>query len=150
MSRPLPPTDQPGRLRLPTDERALSRLRHEVRTPVSAICGFCELIADEVRPVASANFLAGLHQLQLASGCLLNITNELFADGCPALQQLDSAALNELCRVPVAEVAVLCDRLVAEAGAAGWQTTVEDLRRIQADTARWLACLEEIIARHAQ
>lgn len=144
-----PPTlDRPGRLHLPTDGEALRRLRHEVRTPISAISGFCELIEEEVRPVASAAFIAGLRQLQRVSQKILNLSNELFAEGSPALRQLGFAALRDLCLAPVAEASDLCDRLVAEAGTADWQTTVEDLRRIQTDTRRWLACVEEIIARH--
>lgn len=149
MSCSLPPASQPDQFRLPTEAQALSRLRHEVRTPVSAICGFCELVADEVSPAASAGFLAELRQLHAASVRILAISDDFFADGPSAMRQLDPATLVEQCRAPVAEVAALGDRLVAEAGTAGWQTTVEDLRRIQADTARWLACIEEIIVRHA-
>lgn len=148
MSRPKRKSDRPGRLRLPTDEEALRRLRHEVRTPIGAISGFCELIEDEVRPVAPADFIAGLRQIQGVSQKILDLSNELFADGSPAIRRLNFAALHELCRVPVSEVSDLGDRLAAEAGASGWQTTVEDLRRIQADTRRWLVCVEEIIARH--
>lgn len=148
MSRARPKRDRPGRLRLPAEQEALRRLRHEVRTPLSAVSGFCELIEDELRPVASADFIAGLRQIQCVSQRNLDISNELFADGSPAIRRLDFAALHALCRAPVAEVSDQCDRLVAEAGAAGWQTTVEDLRRIQADTRRWLMCVEEIIARH--
>lgn len=148
MSRAQPKPDRPGRLRLPADQEALRRLRHEVRTPLSAVSGFCELIEDEVRPVAPADFIAGLRQLQGISQRILDLSNALFVDGSPAIRRLNFAALLELCRAPVAEVSDLCDRLVAEAGAAGWQTTVEDLRRIQADTRRWLMCVEEIIARH--
>lgn len=148
MSRPQPKLDRPERLRLPADQEALRRLRHEVRTPLSAVSGFCELIEDEVRAVAPAAFIAGLRQLQFVSQRILDLSNELFADGSPPVRQLGFAALHDLCRAPVVEVSDLCDRLVAEAGAAGWQTTVEDLRRIQADTRRWLVCVEVIIARH--
>lgn len=144
-----PATSQPGQYCLPTDAQALSRLRHEVRTPVSAICGFCELLVDEASPAAPAGFVAGLRQLHAASVRILAISDDFFAAGPSTARQLAPAALIKQCRAPVAEVTTLGNRLVAEGNAAGWRIMVEDLRRIQADTGRWLTCIEEIITRHA-
>lgn len=77
MSLELSPT---ARLRLPTDRESLRTLRHDLRTPINPVLGYCELIMEEAGDTAPAAFLAGVQTLHAVGQRMLKLTNELFSE----------------------------------------------------------------------
>ena len=139
-----------GRLRLPADGEALRKLRHDLRTPINPILGFCELIVDESGDAAPAPFLAGVQALHAVSQRMLKLTNEVFGEPPSPLRQLACPDLLRTFRAPAGEATVLCTRLEQEAKAAALPVAAEDLRRIGGATSGWLARVEELLEQHCR
>lgn len=147
MSKKLPAT---GRLRLPADVEALRTLRHDLRTPINPILGYCELIVDESGDAAPAPFLAGVQELHALGQRMLQLTNEVFGEQPSPLRQLAGPDLLRTFRAPAGEATVLCTRLEQAATAAALSVAAEDLRRIGVATGRWLARVEELLEQHCR
>ena len=135
----------PDRLQLPVDVESLRTLRHDLRTPINPILGYCELIVEEAGDAAPAPFVAGVQTPHAGGQRMLKLTNELFSEQPSPLHQLTCPELLRRFRAPAAEAAALCTRLEQEAKAAALPVAAEDLRRIGVATGRWLARIEELL-----
>ena len=133
------------RLSLPTDLEVLRNLRHELRTPINPILGYCELIVEEAGEAAPESFLAGMRELHGAGSRMLKLTNEIFSDQPSAFRELDCAALKRLFRKPAEQATGLSGALAAQAAAAGLPVAVKDLHRIGVATGRWLERVERML-----
>lgn len=147
---PSQPKTVPQRLHLPAGTEALRSLRHDLRTPINPILGYCELIVEEAGAAAPALFLAGMQELHTAGTRMLKLTNEIFSDQPSALRQLDCAELQREFREPADEAAALCQKLEAQATAAALPVAAKDLQRIGIATGRWLACIEEMLEQNCR
>ncbi|MEN9575472.1 MAG: hypothetical protein RL514_3327 [Verrucomicrobiota bacterium] len=147
MSQKLPAK---GRLRLPADGEALRKLRHDLRTPINPILGFCELIVDEAGDAAPAPFLAGVQALHGVGQRMLKLTNEVFGEAPSPLRQLGYRELLRTFRAPAGEATALCTRLEQAAAAAALPVAAEDLRRIGGATGEWLARVEASLEQHCR
>ena len=134
-----------SRLILPTGGEALRALRHDVRTPINPILGYCELIEEEAGDAAPPALLAGVRQLHAAGMQMLKLTNEVFSDQPSALRELSVTELQREFRAPAGVAAALCTELERQADAATLPVAAADLRRIGIATGRWLARAEELL-----
>lgn len=141
-SNPPPP---PRRLRLPTGPDGMRTLRHDLRTPINPILGYCELIVEEAGAAAPGPFLAGMRELHEAGTQMLKLTNEIFSDQPSELRRLDCAELQRAFRGPAEAAAAHCRRLERQAEAAALPVAVRDLQRIGIATGRWLKRIEEML-----
>jgi signal transduction histidine kinase len=142
MSEELP---SESRLILPTRAEALRALRHDLRTPINPILGYCELIEEESGDAAPPALLAGVRQLHAAGMQMLKLTNEVFSDQPSALRELSVTELQREFRAPAGVAAGLCTELERQADAATLPVAAADLRRIGIATGRWLARVEELL-----
>ncbi len=140
MSKPQSPKN---RLRLPTDTEALRTLRHDLRTPINPVLGYCELILEESGEAAPPALVAGIRELHAAGRQMLQLTNEVFSEQPSALRELSLPALRREFRVPAEVAARLCPELERQAIAAALPVAAQDLRRISIAAGRWLERVEE-------
>lgn len=138
------------RFRLPTDTTALRALRHDLRTPINPILGYCELIVEEAGDAAPPELVAGIWELHMAGTQMLKLTNEVFSELPSATRTLEVAALRETFRAPAAVAATLCKELEQQATAASLPTAAQDLRRIGTATARWLTRVDELLEEYGK
>lgn len=138
------------RLCLPTDTEALRALRHDLRTPINPILGYCELIAEEAGDAAPPALLAGIRKLHAAGTRMLKLTNEVFSEQPSALRQLSLTKLRREFRAPAGIAAALCTKLEQQANAAALPVAAQDLRRIGIATGRWLSRVEELLEKNAR
>ncbi len=137
-------------LRLPTGTEALRSLRHDLRTPINPILGYCELIVEEVGAAAPAQFLVGMRALHASGTRMLQLTNEIFSDQPSALRQLDCAELQREFSAPADEASALCLKLEKQATAATLPVAAKDLRRIGIATGRWLKRINEMLEQNCR
>lgn len=138
------------RLRLPASTEDLRALRHDLRTPINPILGYCELIEEEAGAAAPAALIAGLHELHVAGTRMLHLTNEIFSDKPSTLRGLDCAELQREFRAPAELAASLCRELERQAIAAGLPVAAKDLRRIGIASGRWHARIEEMLEQNCR
>lgn len=119
----------------------LSRIRHDLRTPLNHLLGYCELLLeDDVLPPA---FRPDLERIRAGGRQLLDALNEyLDADRLRA-GTLDLGRLQHDLRTPVNHIRGYGEMLEELALELGAEAYVDDLRRIQQAAATWLRLMEE-------
>lgn len=147
MSKKLPAG---SRLCLPADAAALRMLRHDLRTPINPILGYCELIVEEAGNAAPAALRAGIRKLHAAGTRMLKLTNEVFSEQPSTLRELSITELRREFRAPAEAAATLSKKLERQANAAALPVAAQDLRRIGIATGRWLARVEELLEQNAR
>ena len=131
---------------LPTDPEAMRSLRHDLRTPINPLLGYCELIVEEAGEAAPAEFLAGVRELHALGVRMLKLTNEVFSDQPSALRELDCSKLRQEFQTPTEAALVLCRQLEQQALAASLAVAAKDLQRISVATDRWWKRIEQMLA----
>ena len=139
-----------SRLYLPATSDVLRELRHDLRTPINPILGYCELIVEESGAAAPAKFLAGLREVHAIGRRMLRLTNELFSDQPSPLHHLTCHEVLRAFRTPARQVEVRCARLRRQAMAAGLPVAARDLERIALATDRWRKRIEEMLIEHGR
>jgi signal transduction histidine kinase len=142
MKRTLPPG---SRLILPKNSEAMRSLRHDLRTPVNPVIGYCELIVEEAEGAAPAKFLAGMSRLHRSGRQMLWLTNNLFANDPVLLNQLTCHEARRIFRASVSEVTTCCADLRQQALAANLKAAAVDLERIGLAAGRWGKRIEEML-----
>jgi signal transduction histidine kinase len=137
-------------LRLPEDREELRRLRHDLRTPINPILGYCELIVEEAGDAAPEAMLAGLRRLHAGGRRMLRFTNELFSESPSPLHQLTCWEILHHFQTAALVVTTLCEQLERQATAAALPVAAQDLQRIGIATGRWRARIEELLADQCQ
>ncbi|MFM8469968.1 MAG: histidine kinase dimerization/phospho-acceptor domain-containing protein [Limisphaerales bacterium] len=140
-----PPKLAQRHLRLPADTEELRALRHDLRTPINPLLGYCELIVEEAGDAAPGPFLAGMRKLHATGAQMLKLTNEIFSDQPSGLRQLDCAELQCEFRGPAEAAATLCRQLEQQAVVAALPVAARDLQRIGVAVDRWLKRIEEML-----
>ncbi len=136
------------RRRLPTELDALRAIRHDLRTPINAILGYCELILEEAGDTAPPVLRAGIEELHAVGRQMLKLTNETFFNPPSAWRELNLPELRREFHTPAGVAAALCTRLEQQADAAALPVAAQDLRRISIATGRWLAHVEELLGQN--
>ena len=145
MSDPAEPSGSPS---MPSPSASplrldLSRLRHDLRTPINHILGYCEMLQeDEETPAA---FQADLRKIHTGGRQLLALITEYFDEEIFEAKRHD---LHQLChelRTPVNHIIGYSELLEEEAEALGRAKLLPDLKQITGAARTWLALMEEYL-----
>lgn len=119
----------------------LSKIRHDLRTPINHILGYCEMLQeDEALPGEFAPDLARIH----AGGKqLLALIAEYFDEETFETKRGDVQRLCHDLRTPVNQIIGYSEMLQEEAEAMGRKKYLPDLRKIRDAAASWLGLMEE-------
>jgi sigma-B regulation protein RsbU (phosphoserine phosphatase) len=123
----------------PAEELDLSRMRHELRTPINHILGYCEMLMEEARlPKEAAEDLLRIH----AGGRELQSLIARYFDEDQFFLQRDLHQLYHELRTPVNHIIGYSDLLIEQAEDPATQAAIPDLRKIRDAAGNWLALME--------
>jgi phosphoserine phosphatase RsbU/P len=123
----------------PTEKVDLSRMRHELRTPINHILGYCEMLMEESQlPPAAAEDLRRIH----AGGRELQALITRYFDEQGFFQERNLHNLYHELRTPVNHIIGYSDLLIEQAEDPRTQAAVPDLRKIRDAASNWLALME--------
>lgn len=119
----------------------LSKIRHDLRTPINHILGYCEMLQeDEQLPAEFAPDLAKIH----AGGRqLLALIAEYFDEETFETKRGDVQRLCHDLRTPVNQIIGYSEMLQEQAEEIGRKKYLPDLRKIRDAAASWLGLMEE-------
>jgi len=119
----------------------LSKIRHDLRTPINHILGYCEMLQeDEQLPAIFAPDLAKIH----AGGRqLLALIAEYFDEETFETKRGDVQRLCHDLRTPVNQIIGYSEMLQEEAEEIGRKKYLPDLRKIRDAASAWLGLMEE-------
>lgn len=136
MSRPSPFTgsehDAPRRV-------DLSRIRHELRTPINHILGYTEMLLEEGELPAS--FIEDLRRIHAGGRQLQQLIAEYF-DEEKFFTHRDLHQLYHELRTPVNHIIGYSELLQEQAADQGFHAPIADLRKIHSAAGDWLALME--------
>lgn len=123
----------------PADEVDLSRMRHELRTPINHVLGYCEMLMEEARlPKNAAEDLLRIH----AGGRELQTLIARYFDEDQFFLQRDLHQLYHELRTPVNHIIGYSDLLIEQAEDPATRAAVPDLQKIRDAASHWLALME--------
>ena len=124
----------------PTEHIDLSRMRHELRTPINHILGYCEMLMEEGQlPASFSNDLRCIH----SGGKQLQTLIAQYFDEETFFQQRDLHQLYHELRTPVNHVIGYSELLKEQAQEQGLEASVlADLEKIRVAAANSLALVE--------
>jgi phosphoserine phosphatase RsbU/P len=117
----------------------LSRVRHELRTPINHILGYTEMLLEEGQLPAS--FLEDLRRIHTGGRQLQTLIGEYF-DEEKFFTHRDLHQLYHELRTPVNHVIGYCELLQEQAEEQGIQAPIADLKKIHAAAGEWLGLME--------
>jgi len=119
----------------------LSKIRHDLRTPINHILGYCEMLQeDEQLPAEFAPDLAKIH----AGGRqLLALIAEYFDEETFETKRGEVQRLCHDLRTPVNQIIGYSEMLQEQAEDMGRKTYLPDLRKIRDAASSWLGLMEE-------
>jgi adenylate cyclase len=118
----------------------LARIRHDLRTPLNHILGYCEILQEDTATPAA--FQADLQRIHAGGRQMLALINELFDEELHATRKLDLFQLSHELRTPVNHIVGYGEMLQEEAEATGHERLLPDLKRITDAARAWLALME--------
>jgi phosphoserine phosphatase RsbU/P len=117
----------------------LSRMRHELRTPINHILGYCELLLEESQlPQEAMEDLRRIH----SGGRELQSLIARYFDESKFFLQRDLHQLHHELRTPVNHIIGYSDLLIEQAEDPASQAAIPDLRKIRDAADNWLALME--------
>jgi phosphoserine phosphatase RsbU/P len=132
-SMPVPPS-APA-----TDRVDLSRMRHELRTPINHILGYCEMLMEEQQlPESSLKDLQHIHR----GGKELQTLIAHYFEEDQFYKQKDLHQLYHELRTPVNHIIGYCELLIEQAEDTQMLGPVPDLKKIRDAASNWLALVE--------
>jgi len=121
-------------------------MRHELRTPINHILGYCELLMEEGQfPKAHAEDLRRIH----TGGRELQVLIARYFDEEQFFQQRDLHQLYHELRTPVNHIIGYSDLLIEQAIDPEMQGAIPDLKKIRDAAANWLALMEAYLVEPA-
>lgn len=143
----------------------LAHMRHELRTPINAIIGYCEMLLEDVTALlenasdwAQENFMPDLQKIHMAGNQLLVRVNDLLDPSTLEAGQRDldleafGARVHHELRTPATSIIGYCELLLEDAAALGdaglipgLQSVRPDLEKIRAAAQRLLALIDDLV-----
>src|SRR6185503_6151406 len=117
----------------------LSRIRHELRTPINHILGYSEMLLEEEN--LPSGFFADLRRIHAGGRQLQTLIGEYFDDE-KFFQQRDLHRLYHELRTPVNQIIGYTELLQELAEEEGLQAPIADLQKIHDAAGNWLALME--------
>ncbi|MCP5522748.1 MAG: response regulator [Verrucomicrobiales bacterium] len=137
MNDPLP---DPGRAS--SEGVNLSRLRHELRTPVNHIIGYSEIILEDAGDRLAESARQDLERIRAGGRQLLALINEHLGDGSPRPANSDWRKMHHELRTPVHQVIGYAELLLERCEELDLAVFRPDLERIRNAAAEWLRLME--------
>ena len=109
----------------------LAALRHDLRTPVNHILGYCELLADEAAARGWAGLRAGRRRIEDGARQVLALVNYYFGTSRPGLPDALRRHVQHEIRTPVNHIMGYADILREAPELAAEEAALRDLVRIR-------------------
>ncbi|HEV2210695.1 MAG TPA: SpoIIE family protein phosphatase [Verrucomicrobiae bacterium] len=130
----------------PVEKVELSRLRHELRTPINHILGYCEMLMEEARlPEMCLQDLRRIH----AGGRELQTLIARYFDDDRFSQERDLHQLYHELRTPVNHIIGYSDLLLEQTEQPAIQAAAADLQKIREAARTWLELMEAYLVEPA-
>ncbi len=123
----------------------MSRIRHDLRTPINHILGYCELLQEE--DSVPADFQADLKKIHAGGQQLLSLIKEYFDEATFEEKRRDLQRLCHELRTPVNHIVGYAELLDEQAEDRGLARLLPDLRKIADAGHTWLGLMEEYLIR---
>jgi class 3 adenylate cyclase len=129
----------------------LSKLRHDLRTPINAILGYSELLIEDAEDRGDDRMLPDLRQIHAAGRELLAFVNETLANDKIAAGDLDvdieelAADLNFRLRTSTSVVIGYSELLLEEATRHDQPEIISDLEKIRAAARKFIETVGDIV-----
>jgi CheY-like chemotaxis protein len=107
-----------------------NNLKHDLRTPLNHIIGYCELLLEESAKESPPQLLADLEHIHLAGRRLLFVINDLFDPIKSAAYKADPALVHHEIRTPLNQIIGYAEMLQEEAQEQGAGAFAEDAGKI--------------------
>jgi class 3 adenylate cyclase/CheY-like chemotaxis protein len=108
----------------------MGNLKHDLRTPLNHIIGYCEMLLEESASTARPQLVADLERIHLAGRRLLAVINDLFDPIKSAAYQANPSLIHHEVRTPLNQIIGYAEMLQEEAAEQGAETFVEDAGKI--------------------
>src|ERR1051325_2623339 len=119
----------------------LSKIRHDLRTPINHILGYCEMLQeDEQLP---EEFAPDLGKIHAGGKQLLALIAEYFDEETFETKRGDVQRLCHDLRTPVNQIIGYSEMLQEDAVELGRKKYIPDLQKIRHAAAAWLGLMEE-------
>ena len=121
-------------------------LKHDLRTPLNHIIGYCEMLMEDAQDRGEEALIADLQRIHLAGRRLLAIINDLFDATKLPSEKLSESALHHEVRTPLNQIIGYAEMMQEEAQERGQTAVVEDLGKIHAAARQLLqAVIERLV-----
>jgi class 3 adenylate cyclase len=94
----------------------MGNLKHDLRTPLNHIIGYCEMLLEECAATAPPQLVADLERIHLAGRRLLAVINDLFDPIKSAAYKTNPALIHHEVRTPLNQIIGYAEMLQEEAG----------------------------------
>ena len=136
---PAPGSGSGGGAAAPGGRLDLSRIRHELRTPINHILGYTEMLLEE--ETLPPPFVADLRRIHAGGRQLQTLIGEYFDDE-KFFQERDLHRLYHELRTPVNQIIGYSELLQELAEEQQFREPIADLQKIREAAANWLALME--------
>ena len=119
----------------------LSKTRHDLRTPINHILGYCEMLQEDAQ--LPAEFAPDLAKIHAGGRQLLALIAEYFDEETFETKRGDVHQLCHDLRTPVNQIIGYSEMLQEQAQETGHKKYLADLRKIRDAAASWLGLMEE-------
>lgn len=119
----------------------LSKIRHELRTPINHILGYCDILLEE--DSVPGAFRADLLKIHNGGRQLLSLINHYFDEKTFLTMKRDLHTLFHELRTPVNHIIGYSELLEEQASEAGCAHFAPDLHKINLAAQTWLSLMEE-------
>ena len=122
------------------DAQSLGKLRHELRTPINQVIGYCELLLED--PNTADIYERDLQRIKTAGWQLLTALNLYLGDQALAARSFDTYKVQQDLRTPVDHIIGYSELLMEQAESQDCPEILQDLRRIHKAAGHWLQRME--------
>ena len=105
-------------------------LKHDLRTPLNHIIGYCEMLLEEATDLSQPAFAADLERIHFAGRRLLTVVNDLFDPVKSAAYQSDPNLVHHEIRTPLNQIIGYAEMLQEEARERGTNEFAADFEKI--------------------
>ena len=122
------------------DAQSLGKLRHDLRTPINQVIGYCELLLED--PSNTDIYARDLERIKSAGWQLLTALNTYLGDQALAARSFDAFKVQQDLRTPVDHIIGYSELLMEQAESQDCPEILLDLRRIHEAAGNWLQRME--------
>jgi class 3 adenylate cyclase len=135
-----PPAGQPSR-------QQLSKIRHDLRTPLNHVIGFSEMLLEEVGEAAPAEFLRDLRKIQSGGKELVSLINEVFDETNFSASGARRSEIDFELRTAASHIIGYAELLTERAAEqSSLAQCVPDLEKIRRAAAVWLELMAKYLS----